>query len=104
MNRSSAPPEQLENVVIDAEVESLQEAYLQAGILSPRWKDDAAHVAAASVAGADAIVSWNFRHIVRLDLMQRYNEVNASMGYSHLNIVTPVEVTGEPSDEDEEDV
>jgi hypothetical protein len=30
------------------------------GIVSPRWSDDAAHVAAATVARADAIVSWNF--------------------------------------------
>src|SRR5258708_6317695 len=70
------PVKHLENVVIDAEVESLRDAYLRAGILAARWQDDATHVAAASVAGADAIVSWNFHHIVRLDLMRRYNEVN----------------------------
>lgn len=98
------PVEQLENVVIDADVESLRDAYLQAGILSRRWEDDATHVAAASVAGADAIVSWNFRHIVRLDLMRRYNEINANMGYRHLNILTPVEVVYEPDDEQDQDV
>ncbi|MCP4249317.1 MAG: type II toxin-antitoxin system VapC family toxin [bacterium] len=98
------PMEQLENVIIDEEVESLRDAYLQAGILARRWQDDATHVAAASVAGADAIVSWNFRHIVRLALMRRYNEVNAKMGYRHLNILTPVEVAYEPDDEEDQDL
>ncbi|MFA7238243.1 MAG: hypothetical protein WC058_15395 [Phycisphaeraceae bacterium] len=98
------PVTQLENVIIDTEVESLRDAYLQAAILSRRWEDDATHVAAASVAGADAIVSWNFRHIVRLDLMRRYNEVNAQRGYRHLNILTPVEVAYESDDENEQDV
>lgn len=97
------PMEQVENVVIDAEVESLRDAYLESGIVTRRWEDDATHVAAASVAGADAIVSWNFRHIVRLDLMKRYNDVNRAMGYRHLNIVTPMEVAYGPLDESSED-
>ena len=41
----------------------LREAYLQAGILTPKWSDDALHVAVATVANCDVIVSWNFKHI-----------------------------------------
>ncbi len=96
------PAAQLENVIIDEEVESLRDAYLDAGILSRRWEDDATYVAAASVAGADAIASWNFRHIVHLDLMRRYNEVNRQMGYRQLNIVTPVEVAYEGYGEEDQ--
>lgn len=98
----SLPVEQMEYVVIDEEVESLRDAYLEAGILSLRWRDDATHVAAASVAGADAIVSWNFRHIVRLDLMRQYNDVNPQKGYRHLTIVSPLEVVYEPHGEEED--
>jgi hypothetical protein len=97
------PIGQLETVVIDDEVEALRDAYLDAGILALRWRDDATHVAAASVVGADAIVSWNFRHIVRLDLMRRYNDVNRQMGYRHLTIVTPLEVAYEPNGEEEDE-
>lgn len=97
----SLPISQIENVVLDEEVTALRDAYLRAGILSPQWQDDATHVAAASVAGADAIVSWNFRHIVRLDLMQRYNEVNQSSGYRHLTIITPLEAAHETDGEEE---
>lgn len=39
-------------------------AYLQAGIVTPRYFDDALHVALATVSGYTLIVSWNFQHIV----------------------------------------
>jgi hypothetical protein len=45
--------------------------------------NDAAHVAAATIARADAIVSWNFRHIVRLDKMKAYNQINLLHGDLH---------------------
>ncbi len=61
----SIPPEAVERVELTREVLELRDAYLAEGILHPKWTDDAAHVAAATVARADAIVSWNFRHIVR---------------------------------------
>jgi hypothetical protein len=66
--------------------------------VGPRWIDDATHVAAASVAGADAIVSWNFKHIVRNDRIGRYNEVNIRHGYRPLMIVTPLEGIHENQD------
>lgn len=70
----------------------MQQAYLAEGILSPPSADDALHVAAATVAGADAIVSWNFKHIVRLDKIKAYNRVNVAAGYDDLTILSPKEV------------
>lgn len=45
----------------------LMQAYLSAGIVGERWRADALHVAAATVVGCRAIVSWNFRHIVHFE-------------------------------------
>jgi len=70
----------------------LQAAYLDAGILTTKWGDDALHVALATVAGADAIVSWNFRHIVHFDKVPRYNAVNKRLGYRELAIHSPSEM------------
>ena len=53
---------------------------------------DAAHVAAATVAQADLIVSWNFRHIVHLDKIRFYNAVNAMERYRSIEIRSPLEV------------
>jgi hypothetical protein len=57
----SLPSSAMEVVPLSSEVLNLRDAYLAAGIVSPRSAYDATHVAAATVAEADAIVSWNFR-------------------------------------------
>jgi len=63
----SIPPSFIEKVPLTKEVIELRNEYIAAGILGAKWVDDATHVAAATVARADAIASWNFAHIVRLD-------------------------------------
>ena len=51
------PPESLEMVSLTAEVSLLSAAYVDGGVVGQRWLNDAMHVAAATVARADAIVS-----------------------------------------------
>lgn len=86
------PQDQLENVEIGPDVIRLQQAYLAAKVVPPRYADDATHVAAATIARADAIVSWNFKHHLRLDKMRAYNAVNLSFGYGIIAIMTPREI------------
>ncbi|HEV2233815.1 MAG TPA: hypothetical protein VGW37_12170 [Terriglobia bacterium] len=88
----SLPAGALARVSLTREVIDLRNAYLSAGILDPESTDDATHVAAATVARADAIVSWNFKHIVRIDKMRAYNHVNLQTGFGLLSIVSPQEV------------
>jgi hypothetical protein len=38
-------------------------------------------------------VSWNFRHIVRLDKIRLFNAINVELGYQALSIYSPREVT-----------
>lgn len=89
-----------ELVAVDHSALGLQAAYLDAGILSPKWADDALHVALAVVAGADLIVSWNFRHIVHFEKIPKYNAVNALHGYREVAIHTPSEVIAYEDDEE----
>ena len=51
---------QAEIAAVVAEVIRLQQAYLTAGIVTTKWATDALHVAVATVAGCELIVSWNF--------------------------------------------
>lgn len=76
----------------DAEIGDLRDAYIKSGVLTSRWIDDAAHVAAATVARADALVSWNFRHVVRLDRIKAFNQVNLANGYGVITILSPTEL------------
>ena len=87
----SLPEKMLESIAISEEIIQLRKEYEAADILGPKWIDDMTHVAAATVARVDAIVSWNFKHIVRLDKMKAYNSVNLQNGYGILTIISPKE-------------
>ena len=50
------------------------------------------HIAFATVADVDVLVSWNFRHIVRLDKIRLFNAVNIEQGYKPVSIYSPREV------------
>ena len=86
------PPTAVVRCGITAEVEELRDAYLAAGVLSPKWRDDATHVATATVHDADVLVSWNFRHIVNFDKIRLFNAVNIRMGYGQISIHSPLEL------------
>jgi predicted nucleic acid-binding protein len=87
-------------VEADERILLLRDEYVSAGIVGRRSIDDAAHVAAATVAGADLIVSWNFRHMVHYEKIRLYNEVNARLRYGSIDIRSPLEVI-EYADEEE---
>lgn len=77
---------------IDAEALALAKKYLAEGVVPAAAKDDALHVAIASVAELDMIVSLNMRHIVRVKTRQGINGVNLIEGYRQIEIATPGEV------------
>jgi hypothetical protein len=79
-------------VVEDAALE-LADEYQKRNILTPIFYDDGLHIAIATVAEADLLVSWNFKHIVRFDKIRLFNAVNIEFGYKPLQIFSPREVT-----------
>jgi predicted nucleic acid-binding protein len=90
--KDSLPKRCVRAIRITDEVRAVRDAYLAARIVGSRSRDDAAHVAAATVARASAIVSWNFKHIVSLDRIRGYNRVNLGLGYGMLTSLTPQSV------------
>ncbi|TVQ33124.1 MAG: PIN domain-containing protein [Phycisphaeraceae bacterium] len=85
-------PASVESFEITEEMERLRDAYIRAGVLGKSSEADALHVAAASVANVDMIVSWNFRHIVRYDKIRGFNAVNLLNGYKRVDIYSPLEI------------
>jgi predicted nucleic acid-binding protein len=81
-----------EMLPITRECLELRERYLEKAIVSRKYVDDALHVAVASVAGCDIIVSWNFKHIVHFEKIVLYNAINKINGYRELFIYSPLEV------------
>ena len=86
------PDDALEEAEINDEVRSLADAYVSAGVLTRKREYDALHIAAATVARADLLLSWNFDHMVNYDRIRKFNAVNLLNGYGTLEIRSPREV------------
>jgi hypothetical protein len=80
-------------VAIDGEALDLLAAYEASSVLGPKYWADMLHIALATVADVDLLVSWNFKHIVRFDKIRLFNAVNLQQGYRPLAIHSPREVT-----------
>ncbi len=50
---------------------------------------DALHIALATYNEADALISWNFRHMVKLKTIRGVNGINRMLGLKELEILTP---------------
>ena len=78
---------------VTSAVLALATRYETKKILSAKFRPDMQHIALATIAGVDALVSWNFKHIVRLEKIRLFNAVNVESGYPVLSIRSPREVT-----------
>ena len=81
-----------EYVELTEEASELANQYIQEAVLGPSKRVDAQHIAIATLARVDVLVSWNFKHIVNLDRIRGYNSVNMRYGYPLIEIRTPREV------------
>jgi predicted nucleic acid-binding protein len=88
----------LELIEISDDMVALAEKYVSEGVFSIKDMDDATHVATASVIGCTAIVSWNFKHIVKLKTIIGANGINRFMGYGEIEIITPEVMIEEEGD------
>jgi hypothetical protein len=86
------PEGSIEVVRLTPAADALARQYLAEGILPANMLADAQHIAMASVASVDALVSWNFRHVVNLSRIHGYHGVNATLGSALVEIRSPREV------------
>ena len=89
------PDAHIESLPLSPEAEDLAAAYIAEGAIGARMRADALHIALATVARVDVLVSWNFKHIVNLRRIHAYNAVNLKEGYPLLEIRSPREVLGD---------
>lgn len=82
----------VEVIDVDENALSLVQHYKERSILNQHFMNDMLHIALATIAEVDVLVSWNFKHIVRLDKIRLFNSVNLEQGYKLLNIYSPREV------------
>jgi predicted nucleic acid-binding protein len=72
---------------IDDEIKELALAYRR--IVIPGEISDSIHIAAASCYQLDAIVSWNFTHIVNLRTISGIHQINREKSLKIIEILSP---------------
>lgn len=78
---------------LNEEMLVLAEKYVAEGLIPEKYKDDAFHLAAATVDNCDIVLSWNFTHIVKAKTIFGVNGVNNMLGYRHIEIMSPESLT-----------
>lgn len=80
------------SVRLKKQVEELAQVYCAQGIVPSDFQADAFHIAVATFWKADALVSYNFEHIVNLETMVAVNEVNKARNLKEIFLCQPQEV------------
>jgi len=71
------------------EVKELAAEYIKGGVLKEKSIADCLHIAYAVIYNCDAIVSWNFNHLVNFNTIDKVRVVNAINRYKEISIISP---------------
>jgi predicted nucleic acid-binding protein len=82
----------LERLEINEEIEALAEEYIKADLIPVKYIDDALHIATATYYEMDAVVSYNFEHMVKWKTKHGVPSVNVLCGYKAIEIISLMEV------------
>jgi len=74
------------------EIRDLARVYIERGVFSERYVDDALHVAITTFYEVSYLVSWNFEHLVKVKTRKWVNSVNILEGFTEIEIVSPQEL------------
>jgi predicted nucleic acid-binding protein len=89
---ATLPAHQIESIRLTQDAANLADQYIVAKVVGQTSRADCQHIAMATLAKADVLVSWNFKHIVNLDKIRGYNGINYQLGHHMLEIRTPKEI------------
>lgn len=76
-------------VTIDEEMEYYANKLNEMGILSDKHYDDCLHIACAVISDCDYLLSWNFKHIVKVKTINGVRSISAMLGYKGIDIFPP---------------
>lgn len=79
-------------IEVDDGMKDLAQVYVEEGVVPRVYFADALHISAAVKGEADALISWNFRHLVRRSTRLLVNYVNTRRGLRNIEILAPPEL------------
>ena len=77
---------------VTKEAEKLAKEYVKEGIFPAKYFDDALHVAIATVNDIEFLLSWNFKHLVKVKTRKLVSLLNSVKGYLPIEIIAPPEL------------
>ena len=83
------------NVIVlheSSEAKRLANLYIAEGIIPKKYSTDALHIATTTANQLDFIISYNFRHIVKMKTITMTEVVNLRERYHRIGIYSPTEV------------
>jgi predicted nucleic acid-binding protein len=92
-----------ESIEVREEAKVLADAYVEAKVVSGRYRDDALHVAVCVLEGIGLLASWNFKHLVNLRREEGFNAINLLRGLPMVRIVSPLELLNDEEDDEQEE-
>ena len=76
-------------VEINSEVRAYAAKLISEGILTEKSHDDCLHIASAVVSECHMLLSWNFKHILRVKTVNGVRSISARLGYKGIDIIPP---------------
>ena len=87
---------------LDEDTEELANLIIEEGILRPKSKDDALHIASAILSDCDIILSWNFKHLVNIDTINGVRKICFNRSFNKIiDIYSPNILLRKGDDENE---
>lgn len=87
--------EEVRVIGITAEVEAMAATFMATGALPPTMRPDATHLAAATLSGADYLLTWNCRHLANAHVLRRLQKEAERRGWMLPGVCTPLELMGD---------
>jgi predicted nucleic acid-binding protein len=80
--------------VLEIDKDSLELAELYRREVIKKEVNDSIHIAIAAINSLDAVISWNFKHIVNLKTINTIHSINLLHNYKIVEIMTPENLGG----------
>jgi len=76
-------------VSLSDEIRMYADKVVAEGILTAKRYDDCLHIGCAVISQCHMILSWNFKHMVRVKTLNGVRSINAMLGYHGIDIFPP---------------
>ena len=76
-------------IAMDDEIRTYADKVVEEEILTSKRYDDCLHIGCAVVHECHMIISWNFKHIVKVKTVNGVRSVNSMLGYHSIDIFSP---------------